>query len=387
MPSMNIEEVREQIPLLARTVYLDSAGAGPPPRSVHESMGSFLDEWSNYGEKWDAWLLEIVRARELFARLVSTKTEEIACIPNVTSGLAAVASALRIESEQNVVVSELNFPTNVYIWHSMKQRGLISEVRVVKAENGQIPLSDFEKAIDDNTAAVSLDYVSWINGCREDIPEVTRIAHSHGALMLVDAFHAVGVIPVDAHKIGVDVLTCGTYKWLMGPHGTAFLYVNREILEQLEPSIVGWHGISDSVVARAVANEDTFGRPFDLSKVEPATDATRFEWGTWSVISVVGAKAALEFALKYSPADREPLIGKLTDRLLDGLRGRARGVTSPLEKERRSGIVTFEVESAGTVARRLQEEGVVVAPRLNTLRVSPHFFNTEEEIDALLEKI
>jgi selenocysteine lyase/cysteine desulfurase len=387
MLSMNIEEVREQIPLLARTVYLDSAGAGPPPRSVYESMRSFLDEWSNYGEKWDTWLLEIVRARELFARLVSAKTKEVACIPNVTSGLAAVASALRIESEQNVVVSDLNFPTNVYIWHSMKQRGLISEVRVVKAENGQVPLSDFEKAIDDNTAAVSLDYVSWINGCREDIPEVTQIAHSHGALMLVDAFHAVGVIPVDVHKIGVDVLTCGTYKWLMGPHGTAFLYVNREILEQLEPSIVGWHGISDSVVARAVANEDTFGRPFDLSKVEPATNATKFEWGTWSVISVVGAKAALEFALKYSPEDREPLIGKLTDRLLDGLRGRTRRVTSPLDKERRSGIVTFEVDSAGKVARRLHEEGVVVAPRVNTLRVSPHFFNTEKEIDVLLEKI
>jgi cysteine desulfurase/selenocysteine lyase len=383
---MDIQEVRKQIPLLAKTVYLDSAGAGPPPRTVSESMRSFLDEWSEYGERWDAWLLEIVKARELFAQLIGARTDEIACIPNVSSGLAAVASALHTGPRKNIVVSELNFPTNVYIWHSMKQRDLFREVRVLRAENGQIPISKFEKAIDDNTTAVSLDYVSWINGCKEDIPEVTRIAHSHGALMVVDAFHAIGVMPVDVRKIGVDVLTCGTYKWLMGPHGVAFLYVNRETLPQLEPMIVGWHGISDSVVARALAKEDTFGRAFDIRKVEPARNATRFEWGTWSMISVVGAKAAMEFALKYTPAERKPLIERLTDRLLDGLMNQSKTVTSPLEKDRRSGIVTFEAQNAGNVARKLQEEGVVVAPRVNTLRVSPHFFNTETEIDILLEK-
>ncbi len=185
---MNVEEVRKQIPLLAKTTYLDSAGAGPPPVSVHESMRAFLDEWSSYGEKWDEWLLEIAKTRELFARLVGARTDEIACIPNVSSGLAAVATALPKGPRQNVVVSELNFPTNVYIWHSMKNRGLIADVRVLKAEKGQIPLSEYEKAIDDRTAVVSLDYVSWINGCRENIAQVAEIAHAHGALMMVDAF-------------------------------------------------------------------------------------------------------------------------------------------------------------------------------------------------------
>ena len=384
---MDIDGVRTQIPLLANTVYLDSAGAGPPPKIVHESMQSFLDEWRDNGEKWEAWLLEIVKTRELFANLIGAKLEEIACVPNVTSGLAAVATALRIKPRQNIVVSELNFPTNVYIWHSMKQRGLISEIRVLRQKDGQIPLRDFEKAIDDKTAAVSVDYVSWINGCREDIANVAKIAHSHRALMLVDAFHAVGVMPIDVHKLDVDVLTCGTYKWLMGPHGAAFLYVNRKILGDLDPSIVGWHGISDSVIARVLGKRDTFGKPFDLDDVDPAKDATRFEWGTWSVISVVGSKAAIEFTLKYPPNEREPLIDKLTTRLLDGLKKKERKITSPLEKTRRSGIVTFEVADAAKVAQKMQSEGVIVAPRVNTLRVSPHFFNTENEIDAFLEKI
>jgi selenocysteine lyase/cysteine desulfurase len=269
----------------------------------------------------------------------------------------------------------------------MRRKGLISEVRVLKAKNGQIPLSDFERAIDDKTMAVSVDYVSWINGCREDIANITKIAHSRGALMIVDAFHAVGVMPVDVRKLGVDVLACGTYKWLMGPHGTAFLYVNPDSLSKLEPSIVGWHGISDSVVARIMAKEETFGRPFDLGGVNPANDATRFEWGTWAVISVIGSKAAIEFALSYAPSDRWPLIERLTQRLVDGLRSRSRKITSPLQKESRSGIVTFEVDNAGKVARKLLDEGIVVAPRVSTLRVSPHFFNTNAEIDSLLEKV
>jgi len=384
---MNLNEVRKQIPLLARNVYLDNAGAGPPPIAVYDAMRSFLDEWRDYGEKWEAWLLEVVRARKEFGRLIGAGVDDVACVPNVTSGLAAIASALRLKPGQNVVVSELNFPTNVYMWHSLKEKGLISEVRVLKAENGQVPISSFEKAVDDKTAAVSVDYVSWINGCREDIPNVTRITHSHGALMIVDAFHAVGVFPVDVQRLGVDVLTCGTYKWLMGPHGTAFLYVSHEASDKLEPSIVGWHGISDSVVARVQSKQDTFGRPFDLRGVDPAKDATRFEWGTWSVITVAGARAAIEFTQKYSPDYRAPRIERLNGRLLDGIRKKMNKITSPEGKERRSGIVTFEVDEAVKVAQRLQQEGVVVAPRVNVLRVSPHFYNTEEEIDILLEKI
>jgi selenocysteine lyase/cysteine desulfurase len=384
---MDLNKVRQQIPILRSSVYLDNAGAGPPPLSVHAAMQSFLDDWRDYGEKWEDWLLEIVKARELFARLINASVQEVACVPNVTSGLAAVASALPHKPGQNVVLSELNFPTNVYMWHALREKGLISEVRVLKAKNGQIQLSEYERAIDDKTAAVSLDYVSWINGCREDISRITEIAHAHRALMIVDAFHAVGVIPVDVRRLGVDVLTCGTYKWLMGPHGTAFLYVKNDTLNRLEPLIVGWHGISDSVVARVLKKQDTFGRPFDLTSVKPADDATRFEWGTWSVITVAGSRAAIEFTLKYPPQERAPLIERLNGRLIEGLSRKGKRITSPVEKDRRSGIVTFEVDDAARVAGRLQKENVIVAPRVNTLRVSPHFYNKEEEIDLLLEKV
>jgi cysteine desulfurase/selenocysteine lyase len=383
---MNVEEIRSQLPLLARNIYLDSAGAGAPPISVHKVMLEFLEEWKNYGENWESWLLEIVKAREAFGQIIGCDRDHVGCIPNVTSGLAAVAVSLKGRGK-NVVVSELNFPTSVYVWHALKQSGFIADVRVLKSHKGAIPMSEFERAIDANTVAVCVDFVSWLNGCRENIVDVTRLAHSHGALMLVDAFHALGVFPVDVKKLDVDVLTCGTYKWLMGPHGAAFIYVKQNVIENLNPSIVGWHGISDSVIARTAAKEGIFARPFDLSRVEPANNATRFEWGTWSVISVIGSRAALEFTLKYDPKDRWPMIRRLTDRLLEGLQRSSRIIVSPIEDERRSGIVTFQMERATEVARKLQQRGVVVAPRVNTLRVSPHFYNTEHEIDVLLDRI
>jgi selenocysteine lyase/cysteine desulfurase len=384
---VNVDEARNQIPLLKNTVYLDNAGAGPPPSSVRAAMQSFLDEWRDFGERWETWLLDVVKSRDLFAQLIGASVDDVACISNVSSGLGTIAGAMNLRSGGNVVVSELNFPTNVYIWHALKQRGLLTEVRVLKAREGKVPLEDYERMIDDDTLAVSLDYVSWINGAKENISAITEIAHRHNALMLVDAFHALGVMPVDVKSLDVDVLVSGTYKWLMGPHGAAYLYVKPERLDDLEPAIVGWHGISDSVIARVRGRQEIFGRPFDLSKTEPARDATRFEWGTWSVISVEGAKAALEFTLKYPPEERWPLIQRLNERLVGGLRKAGRRVISPLEKERRSGIVVFEVEGAGSVARRLLKEHVVVAPRVNTLRVSPHFYNTMDEIDALLEKV
>jgi len=286
-----------------------------------------------------------------------------------------------------VVVSELNFPTNIYLWHTLQERSLLKEVRILKAVNGRIPPNAYEDAIDDKTAAVSIDYVSWLNGCREDIPPITGLAHDHGALMVVDAFHAAGAIPIDVGKLGVDVLTCGTYKWLMGPHGAAFLYVKNEIMESLRPTIVGWHGISDSVIARIQAHEDVFGRPFNLDHAKLAEDASRFEWGTWAVVSVEGAKAALEFTLKYPPEERWPLIQKLNERLADGLRRKGKHVISPLEENRVSGILTFGIPEAAEVAKTLLTQRVVVAPRVNSLRVSPHFYNTPTEIDTFLQKM
>src|SRR5438067_3727537 len=150
--------------------------------------------------------------------------DEISSVPNVTSALTAVATSLHYTPIGNIVISELNFPTNIYLWHLQKKHGRAKDVRLLhRDQNGTIPLEQWEKAIDDDTSIVSVDYVSWTNGCREKIREITNIAHEHGAFVIADSFHALGVFLIDARQDGVDALVCGMYKRMQGTYGPALV--------------------------------------------------------------------------------------------------------------------------------------------------------------------
>lgn len=384
---MDIRKIRQSIPVVKSSIYLDNAGSGPPTDLVIKEMKRFMKEWSTRGEYWEKWLLEVVEARELFARLIGVNEDEVACVPNVTLGLAAIASSVDHKQDSNVVISGNNFPTNVYLWHLQRKRGLLKEVRLLRPKDGVIPLEEYEKAIDDNTSLVSVDYVSWLNGCRERVNEVAEIAHKHGALLIVDAFHALGVMPVDARRDSIDVLTSGVYKWLMGPHGAAFLYVKKELLEHLQPSLIGWHGIKGNIIERVLARKDPFVEPFTLDDAIPSETAARFEWGSWSAISVIGAKAALSVALQDNMGERYARILTLTTRLVEGLRKKGKKILSPLEQERRSGILSYEDVNQSDTVSKLKKKRIIVSGRLRSVRVSPHFYNTKQEIDQLVDAV
>ncbi len=171
---------------------------------------------------------------------------------------------------------------------------------------------------------------------------------------------------------------------MQGPHGAAYLYTHHDRLSELDPNYIGWHGVEDSVVRRMSKQEDLFGKPFNIDDVEPALDATRFEGGSWGVVSIVGAKAALEYALKQDQQERYYRILKVTDHLIDGLKKKGRKILTPLQSERRSGIVVFEDEDPQATFNKLKSLNITVASRVKAIRVSPHYYNTEEEIDKLL---
>ncbi len=382
---MNIDLVRKQIPVTSRRAYFDNAGTGPPPIHVLNALNEFLTDWREYGENWEEWLPMIIDARRLFGKMVGATLEEVASVPNVTSGLMALASSMKYKPGGNIVISDLNFPTNIYLWHLQKKHGRAGEVRLLQRNSdGIIPLEDWEKAIDDNTTVISVDYVSWTNGCREKIREITKIAHDHDTFVIADSFHALGVMPVNVRQDGVDALVNGMYKWLQGPHGAAFLYTRRDRLDELDPNYIGWHGVKDSVVRRLSNQQDLFGTPFNISDAEPAPDATRFEGGSWGVISVVGARAALEWALKDDPSNRYRHVLKITDHLIEGLKKKNRRILTPLHQDRRSGIVVFEDSDPSATFNKLKSLNITVASRVKSIRVSPHYYNTEEEIDKLL---
>lgn len=348
-------------------------------------MTDFAADWSKHGERWDEWVNDLVECRRLFTTLVGAKGNEAGVVPSVSVGLAALASSVDFSKRGKVIASSLNFHTNVVLWQRMRESGLTKSVKVLPHQDGVVPIEAWEKAINDETAVVAVDYVSWFSGYREKVREIAEIAHRHGALIFVDAFHALGVFPIDVKRDGVDALCCGFYKWLCGPHGAACVYVNENELKSLEPSYIGWMGIRDNVIERAQAKRDLFDVPFEMESATPSATAARFEWGTWAAIVAKGAVEALKFALETSPASRFEVISRRKRELLEGLRDlHVKVLAQAEEKNPASGIVTFETEDHKTLVRKLAERKIVVSGRFNHVRVSPHFYNTSEEIDILL---
>lgn len=385
---MEQARVRKDIPALKSMTYLDSAGAGLPPLSVTDAMKAIVDDWSRTGEHWEEWLLDVVECRERFGKLVRAKGREIGVVPSVSVALAAVASSIDFSRKKKVVVSSLNFPTNIILWQRMRERGILRGVEVLRHRNGVVPIEAYEKMIDDNTALVSIDYVSWLSGSREKVKHIAEIAHRRGALILVDAFHALGVFPFSVKKDGIDVLVSGFYKWLCGPHGVACIYTAENLLKGLDPAYLGWHGIEGNVIERLRGGRDPFDVPFSQSSAKPSRSAARFEWGTWATVAVKGAIEAMKFAVKNNPSWRFKIIRELKQELTAGLeKVGAKFLTPPLETNPGGGIVTFRAKKMEAVVAKLLKKKIIVSGRFGHVRVSPHFYNTGEEIERFLTAI
>jgi cysteine desulfurase/selenocysteine lyase len=375
-------------PALKNRTYLDNAGAGLPSARVSKAIRDLTSDWELNGEKWEEWLLDVVQLRKEFARLVGGEKEEIAVVPSVSVGLSSLASSLKFVKRKKVVVSELNFPTNVVLWQRMRESKLVKEVVLLRQKEGVTPIESFEREVDDETALIAIDYVSWFSGARHEIKQICNIAHEKGALVVVDAFHAVSVIPLDVKADNIDMLVCGFYKWLCGPHGAACVYINKELLREMEPSYIGWHGIEDNVIERLIQGRDPFDRPFPLDSAKPSNEAARFEWGTWSPIVVRGALEATKYVNSNDKNSRFQTIRKRKREVMEGIANLGIKPLTPGEDiNPGAGIVTFPAKSHHKLVSWLKARQVIVSGRFDHVRVSPHFYNTSEDVERLLTGI
>ena len=383
---LSVENARSRIGILRRYVYLDNASSGPLPDPVAYAVKSFVEEWASEGEPWEDGVIAGVECRRLFSQLVNASPEEVALLPGVTYGLAVILSSLRLKRGSNIVVSSLNFPTSILIARSMASRGLVREVRVTEARNGSVDVGVYERLIDDNTSIVMVDYVGWLSGHVENLGEIARIAHEHGAILVSDAFHAVGVLPVDVKSLDVDVLMTGSYKWLMSIHGVALAYIRGELLEELQPPYAGWMAVEDSVAQRLTRGEPVFERPIDTSKLNLARGALKLEWGTLPLIAVVALRESLKFIIEHrAPELYYNHTWRVADRIAEGLEDLGYKLYTP--RDNHSAIVTFRHERPLKLAEDLEKKGIKVASRPKLVRVSPHFYNTIEDAEKLLESL
>jgi selenocysteine lyase/cysteine desulfurase len=365
----SIEEFRQNFPITKNKIYLNHAAHSPLPKPAINAMRKHIEELSQYGDAIDQ-----DDGKASFAKLINAKKEEIALVENTSTGLSIIANMLNYPQGSNIVTTDLEYPSVVYPW---KRKKLGVDVRYVKNRAGKILSEDLRKAMDDKTVAVAISHVEYMNGFKFDLKAVSEIVHEHGAYLVVDAIQSLGALSVDVKHDAIDFLTAACYKWMLGPPGIGYLYARKELIDKFEPPFIGWASVKQEIFETL-----DFWEIRDLKLSETAS---RFEAGTPSHVSIAGAAASLNLLLNTGIENIEKRILALTDHLIELLSARGIKLQTPLEPECRSGIVNFLIDHPQERTSQLAEKGIVVSARSHGIRVSPHFYNTTNEIDKLVE--
>lgn len=368
----DIREIREKFPVTQSKVFLNHSAYSPLPQPVVDVMRKYNEELCRYEIDESEYSL----GQEFFANLIGAEKDEVALVPNTSTGLNIVANMLDYSDGANIVTTDLEYPSVVYPW--LKEK-LGVEVRYVKNVGGKVSLGDVEKAVDDQTAVVTISHVEYVNGFRHDLKALAEIAHEHGAYLVVDAIQSLGAMPVNVRRNDVDFLTASCYKWLLGPAGAGYLYVRKELVEKFEPPFIGWASVNPEVF-------DTV-EFWDIWKLQLSKTASRFEVGSPSFISFVGAAVAIQLLLDMGIENIQKRVLDLTELLMNSVKSMGFRLTTPEDRRCRSGIVHFLADRAQERAERLKKKGIIVSARSKGLRVAPHFYNTAEEIESLIREL
>lgn len=368
---MDIDAIRDQFPITKKHINLDNASLSPFPRPVVEAVEGMLQQRAERGvDAFWGWIDVADEAKALIADLINATPDEIALTQNTSEGINTVANMLDWNEGDNVVLNNLEFFPNYWPWLRLRKYGV--EIRIVAHRDGYITVEDLAREVDENTRVIALSSVAWINGLKHDLEAIGNLAHDNGAYLVVDGIQSVGVSQVDVRRGPVDFLSCGGHKWLFSLLGTGFLFCRRELIEQFEPAYLGWQ--SD-----AQRFDYTF-REYDL-----APTAQRFMFGNTSMAGAHALHAGISFINELGLEQIEKRNHHLTDYLIEQLRPLGVKFLSPLEDRYRSSFINFLSTRAEEIHTLAEEEGIFVSLREGGIRVSPNFYNTEEEIDCFVE--
>jgi cysteine desulfurase/selenocysteine lyase len=372
--SLDIDKIRKEFPVTEKYAYFDHAAVGPLPRKTVESVCRVTEEKCEGDLHWGSWEETAEVVRQSIADLIGASVEEIALTHSTSEGIAIVANGLTYEKGSNIVTCDMEFMSNLYPWQALvKHKDL--QLKVVRNRDGILRMEDFSEAIDPRTRVVAISYVQYANGFRINLEELSKIAHENDACIVTDAVQALGQMPVDVSKLGVDFLATSGYKWLLSPISTGFLYVRHELFEELWPTIVGYRSDENSM-------------QYGFREFQPAHTARRYEGGQLNFPGFAGMRESIALLHEIGISSVQTRIHSLVDRMIDGLKRNTRlQVKSCLEEAFRSGIVNLACREPDLVAKRLLERGIVISVRGGGLRISPHFYNTEGEIDKLVSEL
>ncbi|MCH7988262.1 MAG: aminotransferase class V-fold PLP-dependent enzyme [Planctomycetes bacterium] len=366
------EEFRRNMPVAQQWAYFDHAAVAPlsgPARAA-------IDDWTtdvalDGGVNWNRWRQEVEEARKLGAEMIGASPSEIAVVHNTTEGINLVAEGYPWKAGDNVVVPECEFPSNLYPWMNLRSRGV--DVRQVPVEDERLDLNRLDEMCDGRTRIVAVSWVGYAGGWRNDVAALAEIAHQNDALLCLDAIQGLGVLPLNVSETPVDFLAADGHKWLLSPEGAGLFYIRKEHLDLLRPIGVGWNSVKH---AGDFANT--------LFELKQSTD--RYEGGSYNMAGIAGLAAGLRFLMQFGIEQMAERLLEITDELCERLLQLGAEISSCREGNRRSGIVSFQLpeQDPQQVRLRCKQAGVIVNCRSGRLRVSPHVYCNDEDIDRLI---
>jgi len=371
-PEPQINRRREEFPTLTSGIHLLSHSLGPVPRATRESMLAYYQAWEHHTSE-DAWAASwwemSTRVGDRLAHLLGGDPGSVQIQPNASIALSSVASCFEFkEGERNkIVTSALDFPSMEYIWAAQERLG--AQIEIVHTGDGiTVRLADILEAIDDTTCLVALSHVSFRSSYRLDVEAIVERAHKVGALVLLDVYQSAGTVEIQANDWEVDFLIGGTIKWLCGGPACGYLYVRRDLQSELQPRLTGW-----------VAHDSPFS--FAAAPMRYTDSVRRFAQGTPSIPALYSVLPGLQIIEEVGVKTIQAESRRRTEWMIEFAVEQGWKINSPANAEDRGGSVMIYVEDGPRMVERLAERKVFVDCRPGVgLRMSPHFFNTDEEV-------
>ncbi|MFH1311766.1 MAG: aminotransferase class V-fold PLP-dependent enzyme [Candidatus Eisenbacteria bacterium] len=366
---------RKLFPIAERLAYLNHAAVSPLSVRVRGAIRKQLDEQVEWGVLAEQrWVKRAEEARKHAAGLLKAKPSEISFVTNTSQGLNLFARGITWKRGDNVVLPRVEFPANVYPWLSLEDQGV--RIKFVPEREGRIIVEDIERAIDRRTRVVAVSFVEFSSGYRNDLELIGKLCRKRGVYLVVDGIQGVGALDLDVRKCRIDALSAGGHKWLLSPQGSGIFYCSSRVVKKLKHPMPGWM----SVVGWQNYYE------FDY-KLFP--DSRRYESAQLNFLGITGLLESLKLVNSLGIHDVETRVIAVTDHLCDLLRSGGFRIYSPRESGEKSGIVSFypRKHKAEAVHGRLLKRGFVTSARQGRIRVSPHLYNTFEEMEKLVRAL
>ncbi len=371
------EKIRKLFPAIEKYVYLNSAAIAPLPTVAVEAVQRQLRDVSeNGGVNFADWVATKNRARARVAEILKVRAEQIAFMRNTSDGFSSVAGGLRWQKGDNIVSFEREFPANFYAWRRIRDEFGV-ELRLCSERDGRIDLDEFVNLIDANTRLVSISAVQFASGFRADLERIGAAARAVDALFAVDVIQAFGAMPLDLEAQKIDIAAGASHKWLCAPEGGGILFLSDRARTRVKPTFVGW-----------ISVEEPWN--FEDSEQNFKPNALAWESGTGAASLFYGLEQSLKLLLETGAENIENYLEELSDYLCELLAGKDYEIVSSRAKGEKSQIVCVKNTTGKTsfeIAENLQNENIIVSPRGDRIRIAPHFFNNQTDIETLVDAL